>query len=129
MRFPFGSIWYALPSYCVPAVLVWTGRLSGGVLVFSGRIHNIVDGSRVRCHTIMLLYRIKHLSLSYDKLQPASHNILMDIKEVWDMPGTTCACVSDLGSHGISKFPVCVDCSVFTSGICMTRGQVAGLIL
>ena len=91
------------------AVILWTGRLSGGVLRFSGGIHNHVDSSCVPYHTILLLYRIKHLSLSYDTLEPASHNILMDTKEVWYRPGNMCAFVDDLGSDGRSKFPVCVD--------------------
>ena len=47
---------------------------------------------------------------------------------MWDMPDTTCACVDDLGSHGRSKFSVCVDCSVLPSGRFMTRGRVDGLI-
>ena len=101
-------------------MLVWTGRLSCGVLVFSGRTHILIDGYRVLFHTIMLLYRIKHLSLSYDIFQPASHYILMDTKDVWDMPGTTCACVDALGRHGRSNFPVSVDCSVLPYGKCMT---------
>ena len=70
---------------------MWTGILSGGVLGLIGRIHNIANGSCVPYHTILLLYRIKNVSLSYDNLQPASHNILMDTKEVWDRPGTMCA--------------------------------------
>ena len=102
------------------------GRLSDGVLVLSGRIHNLVDGSRVPCHTIMLLYRIRHLSLLYDTFQPALHNILMDNKEVWDRPGMTCACMDALGIHGRSRLTVCVDCIVFSSGRCMTRGLVVG---
>ena len=100
----------------------------GGVLGFSGKIHNILGGSSVPCHTILLLYRIKYLSLSYDNLQPVSHNILMGTKEVWDRPGTTCVCVAALGSHWRSKVPVCVDCSVLPSGRCITRGHIAGLI-
>ena len=84
-------------------MFVWTGRLYGGVLGFSGRIHNIVDGYCVPCHTILLLY---------DTLQPELHKILMETKEVWDRPGRTCACVDALGSHGRYKFPVCVYCSV-----------------
>ena len=76
-------------------------------MIFIGRIHNIVDSSCVPYHTIMVLYRIKHLSLSYDYLQPESHNILMDTKEVWYSTCTTCACVASLGSCGRSKF-LCV---------------------
>ena len=60
--------------------IVWTVILSGGVLGFGGRIHNLVDGSRVSCHTIMLLYRIQNFYISYDTLQPTLHNILMDTK-------------------------------------------------
>ena len=69
-------------------VIVWVGRLSDGVPGLSGRIHNIVDGSRVPCHTIILLYRINHLSVSYDNFHPESHNILVEAKEVWASPGT-----------------------------------------
>ena len=43
-------------------------------------------------------------------------------------PVKKCACMSDLGSHGRPKFLVCVGCSVLTSGIFITRGQVSGLI-
>ena len=67
------------------------------------------------------------MSLSYDTLQPALHNILMDTKDVWARPVTTFACVDALGSNGKTKFPVCVDCSVLPSGRCMTRGLVSGL--
>ena len=107
-------------------MFVWTGRFSGGVLGFSGRIHNIVDSYRIPCHTILLLYRIKHFSLSYDTLQPALHNIFMETKEVWDSPGMTCARVDALGGDGKYKFPMCVYCSVFPSGICMTRSRFSG---
>ena len=107
-------------------MLVWTGILSGGVLEFSGRIHNIFNGSHVPSHTIMLLYRIQHFSLSYDNLQPMSYNVLTNTKEVWARPGMTCACGAALGSHGRSKLPVCVECSVFPYGKYMTRIQVDG---
>ena len=70
-------------------VLVWTGRLSVGVLGFSGRIHNIVDGYRVLCRTIILLYRINYLSLSYNNLQPVSYQVLVDTKVVWARTGIT----------------------------------------
>ena len=115
-----------LTAYCVPDVLVWKGILSGGIPGFSGRIHNIVDSYHVPCHTILLLYRIKHLYLSYDTLQPASHNILMETKYVWDRPGTMCTLVDALGGHGISKFTVCVYCSEFPYVRYMTRVRVAG---
>ena len=114
--------------YCVKSVLVWVGILSGGVLEFSGRIHNIFNGSHVPSHTIMLLYRIKKLSLSYVTLQPTLHNILVDIKDIRARPGTTCSCVAALESHGGSKLPVFVYCIIFPSGRCMTRVRVAGLI-
>ena len=114
--------------YCVPDVFVWTGRLYGGVLGFRGRIQNIVNGSCVPCYTILLLYRINNFYLSYDTLQPASHNILMETKEVWDRMGTMCAYMDALGRHGRYKFTVCVYCSVLQSGRCITRGQVSGLI-
>ena len=74
----------------------------------------------------MLSYKIKHFSLLYGNLNPASHNIFMETKEVWDRPGMKCACVSALGRHGIYKFPVCVDYSVFPYGKFMTTGQVSG---
>ena len=109
-------------------LFVWRGRFSDGVLGFRGRIHNLVGGSRVPCHIILLLYRIKHFSLSYDTLQPASHKILMETKEIWARPGTPCACVASLVSHGRSTFHVFVDCSFVPSGRCMTSGTVAGLI-
>ena len=110
------------------AVLVWTRRLYGGVLGLSGRIHNLFYGFFVPCHTIVLLYKIKNLSLSYDTLQMVLHNILMDNKEVWDIPGATCACEANLSSHGRYKFTVCLDCSVLPSDRFMTRGLVTGLI-
>ena len=106
-------------------MFVWTGILSGVVPVFNGRIHNIVDVSHVPCRTILLLYRIKHLSLSYDNLQPSSHNIFMDTKEVWDRPDTTCACVAAMWGHVRYNSLLCVDYSVLPSVICMTRGRVA----
>ena len=104
---------------------MWTGRLSSGDLGLSDRIHNLVEGYCVTCHTIILLYRIKHLFLLYDNFHPESHNILMETKEVWFKLGTTCTCVAALGSHSKYKVPVCVDCSVFPG---MTRGRVAGRI-
>ena len=112
----------------MPYVFVWTGRLSGGVLGFSGRIHNPVDGSCVSYHNILLLYKVKNVSLLYDISQQVSHKILMDTKEVWHRIGTGCTCVFTLGRHGRSRFSVCVDCSVLLSGIFMTRILVAGLI-
>ena len=112
----------------MPDVFVWTGRLTGGALVYSGRIHNLVIGYSVPCHTILLLNRIKHVSLLYDNLQQASITILMDTKDVWARMGMECACVDDLGIHGRYKSPVCVYCSVLASRICMTRGWVSGLI-
>ena len=105
---------------------MWTGILSGGVLGLGGRIHNLVDGSHIPCHNIMLLYSINHLSLSYANLHLASHKILVGNKEVWAMPGTACACVSDLGIHGRSKLPMCVDYNVFPSGKFMNSGRVDG---
>ena len=107
---------------------MWTGRLSGGVPVLSGRIHYLVDSSCVPCHTIFLLYEIKKISLSYDTLQPASHTILMETKEVWARPGTACARMAALGGHGRYKLPVCVDFYVVPSGKFMTRGRVSGRI-
>ena len=74
----------------------------------------------------MLLYKINRFSLLYYILQPLLHNIFMEIKEVWDRWGTTCARVANLGSPRISKLPVCVYCSVFTSGKFMTIGLFAG---
>ena len=35
------------------------------------------------------------------------------------------ASVIDVGSHGMSKLQVCVDCMVFPSGIVMVNGEVA----
>ena len=102
------------------AVLVWNGRLSGGVRGFSGRIQNLVDDSFFPCHTILLMYMINNLSLFYDTLQPASHDTFMDNKELWASPGTTCDCVASLRVHGRSKFPVRVDYSVLPSSRCMT---------
>ena len=110
------------------SVLVWMGILSDGVLVFSGRINNLVGGPHIPCHAIMLLYRIQNLSLSYDTFQPTSHKILMNTKKVWAWLCTECAYMADLGSHGRSKFTVCVYCSVFQYCRGMTRGRVAGLI-
>ena len=110
----------------MPAVHVWTGRLSGGVTVLSGRIQNLVDGNLIPCHTIMLLYRIKHFYFSYDTFQPALHNILMGTKEVWSRPSTTYSRVADLGGHGRSKLPVCIYSSVFPSGKCMISGLFYG---
>ena len=110
-------------------MLVWTRIFSGGVLGLSGRIHNIVDSFCVLCRTLLLLYKIKIFSLLYDTLQLSSHNILMENKEVWDRPGMTCVRIYAFGRHGRSNFPMSVDCSVFPSGKCMTRGRVAGWIL
>ena len=103
-----------------------TGILSGGFPGLSGRIHNLVDVSCVPCHTSVLLSKINRFYFLYDILQPASHNILMETKEVWGRVGKTCARVDSLGSHGISKLSVCVYCSVFSSGKCMTKFRVGG---
>ena len=107
-------------------MLVWTGRLSDGVPGISVRIHNLVDGYRVPCHTIVLLYKIKYLYFLYDNFQPEYHNTLMETKEVWARPGMMCDHVAALGRHGISKLPVFVDCIVFTSRKFMTSGRVSG---
>ena len=81
---------------CVLCMLVWKGRLSGGVPGLTGYIQNIVDGSCVPFHTILLLYRINHFYLSYETLKQASHNILIDTKDGWDRPHTTCPHVATL---------------------------------
>ena len=78
MRSTLEVICQALSAYYVLRVLLWMGILSGSVTGLSGRIHNIVDGFHVPCCTIVLLYKINHLSLSYDTLYPAWHNILVD---------------------------------------------------
>ena len=108
------------------AVILWTVRFSGGVPLLSSRIKNLVNGFRVPCHNILLLYIINHCSLSYDTLKPELHNISMKTKDVWANPGTTCAHVSDLGIHGRSKLPMCVDYNVFPSGKFMNSGRVDG---
>ena len=66
MRSPLEVIWSEFPAYLLSAVLVWLGRLSGGVPGISVSNHNLVDVPCVPCHTIFLLYNIKHFSLSYD---------------------------------------------------------------
>ena len=83
--------------------------MSGGVPGRSGRIQNIFEGSCALCHTSLLLYKIKNFSLSYDTFQPALHSIFMETKEVWDRTVTMCDRVAELGSHGRSNLPVCVD--------------------
>ena len=93
-------------------------RLSAYVLGFIRRMHNIVDGYRVPCHNIIMLYWIDRLSLSYYTLDTASHNILMDTKEVFARRGTMCACVDALWVHGKSKFTVCINCSVSLPLLC-----------
>ena len=115
IRSPLEVIWYMLPAYCVPAVLVWKGKLSGGVPGLSGRILSIVDGYRGPCHTIVLLYKIRNLSLSYDTLQPALHNIFMDTKEVWARLGKNVPVWLPQGYMGDLIF-LCVDCSIFPFG-------------
>ena len=49
-------------------------------------------------------------------LHPASHNIMMDISDACDKPGTMWASFASFGSHGISSVQVCVDVRQSPSG-------------
>ena len=58
-------------------------------------------------------------------LHPASHNILMDIRDACAKPGTMWASFALFGSHGISSVQVCVDVSQSPSGRFIFRGCCA----
>ena len=49
-------------------------------------------------------------------LHPVSHNILMDISDACDKPGTMWASFASFGSHGMSSVQVCVDVRQSPSG-------------
>ena len=49
-------------------------------------------------------------------LHPASHNILMDIRDACAKPGTMWDSFASFGSHGMSSVQVCVDVRQSPSG-------------
>ena len=62
-------------------------------------------------------------------MSPASQNLLIETREECDKPGTMCACVADVSSHGMSKLQVCVDCKVAPFGSVIVMGLVLCCLL
>ena len=52
--------------------------------------------------------------------------MLVDISDVWAMPGTICACFSFSGMPAVSRLHLCVDLSFDLSGTLMEMGLLAG---
>ena len=62
-------------------------------------------------------------------LYPAAQNFLVEIRDECDKPGTMCASVTWLGSHGMSKLHVWVNCIRFPLGSRMCIGFWVGVML
>ena len=62
-------------------------------------------------------------------LHPESVNFLVDMRDEWERPGTICASVTVLGSHGMSKLHVCVDCIIFPLGSVIFNGDDVNFLL
>ena len=62
------------------------------------------------------------MSTSYCNLHPASHTMLVDISDVWVMPGTICACFAFSSMPAVSRLHVCVDLSFDLSWILVEIG-------
>ena len=69
-----------------------------------------------------------HLFALYSTWHPASHSILMEMREACFKPGTICASLAFGGNAGISISHVCVDLMIFPSGCVISRGSVVGRI-
>ena len=61
-------------------------------------------------------------------LHPASQNFLVETNDECESPGTTCASVILLGSHGMSRLHVCVDWIIDPFGSLILSGLVAGIL-
>ena len=62
-------------------------------------------------------------------LHPESVNFLVDMRDEWERPGTICASVTVLGSHGMSKLHVCVDCIIFPLESVIFNGDGVNFLL
>ena len=103
----------------------WSGGLCG---VPSGRTHRPVFGSLAPLHIVVPLKLILHSLSSYIAWRPASHNALMEMRDVWARPGTMCAWRAAFGNVGVSRRHVWVDLISFPSGKVIIRGAVAALM-
>ena len=63
---------------------------------------------------------------SYCTLYPASHNTLVEIRDVCARPGTICASFSSSEVPSMSRSHVCVDLSLDMSGRLIEIGFFAG---
>ena len=84
------------------AAFFWDSDLGYSCLGSSGRTHKPVVGSSLTFHTIMCLKITLHLLVSYSTFHPASHSILMVIRDVWASTGTIWAIVAASGSQVVS---------------------------
>ena len=87
-------------------VSLWVGLLAnvgaGHAARHSVRRHRFVFGSLLPSRTITLSpYTLQEL-LSKVMVYPASQNMAVERREEWARPGTMCARVACLCSHGIS---------------------------
>lgn len=61
-------------------------------------------------------------------LQPASQNFLVATNDECASPGTMCASVTLLGSHGMSRLHVCDDLITYPSGSLNLSGLNVGCL-
>ena len=52
--------------------------------------------------------------------------MLIDIRDAWARPGTMCVCIAISGILAMSRVNVCVDLSLYPSGILMEIGLLCG---
>ena len=75
------------------------------------------------------LYLTSQLILVSVTSHPALHSFMIDSREYAATPGTMCPLHASVGSCGMSKSQVCVDCTWSPSGIMTCRGLSAGCLL
>ena len=98
-----------------------------GCSEFKGKTHRPVQGSRTPVHITCPSRITLHLSTLYMTLHPTSHNALIEINEAWLNPGTICAFLAFVGSHGMFSIAVWVDFSWSPSGRLILSGFVVGV--
>jgi len=62
-------------------------------------------------------------------LHPASQNFLAEMSDECCRPGTMCASVTLVGSHGMFRLHVCVDSMKLPSGNLILSGFTTGCLL
>ena len=93
-----------------------------------GSCHSPVAIFRPPTKTSLSLKYTLYSSLSNITLYPALQNFLVEMRDACARPGTICASVMWLGSHGILSLQVWVNLMDFPFGSVMVIGLAAGRI-